>query len=382
MKKALNLLVIIVICVLSLSSCGLITGGRDVIDVDFSQYSQGLEYSWLPGGNAAVKGIGSCTDTDIKIPPFTRDGWKVIIISKSAFEGNTDITSVTIPNSVGSIMDNAFFGCTSLKTVKMEKGIQSIGQFAFSNCTSLVDVTVPSDTLVVGPSVFSNCTSLVSATLSENITLIGTGMFAGCTSLTDVHLSNTMTRIPSNMFEGCVSLVTLNVPDSVESIGIMSFYQCTNLKNVNFGKDSRLATISQYAFMECTGLEELYLPASLTKIEESAFITADNIKRIIFAENSQLSVVGEDAFGGFTRELVYVKGSQWTDAFITLVLLEKLYYTGTYEEWQTENIPPALQKVIGRCQLYFYSAEVSTDPRTWYYDNGEPTLWINPAENE
>ncbi len=89
-----------------------------------------------------VSGRGSVTDTEIVIPETYR-GKPILGISGQAFEGCTDITSVSIPDSVVEIEYNAFKGCTSLKSVKMSASVQYIGDEAFKDCTSLTDITLP-----------------------------------------------------------------------------------------------------------------------------------------------------------------------------------------------------------------------------------------------
>lgn len=55
-------------------------------------------------------------DTVVVIPP-TISSWPVTKIGEDAFQDNTTITSVTIPDSVTEIGANAFAGCTNLTSV-------------------------------------------------------------------------------------------------------------------------------------------------------------------------------------------------------------------------------------------------------------------------
>lgn len=58
-------------------------------------------------------------------------------IADYAFESRSNLTSVTIPDSVKSISFAAFHYCTGLTRATIGKGVTSIGKFAFAGCTSL-----------------------------------------------------------------------------------------------------------------------------------------------------------------------------------------------------------------------------------------------------
>ncbi len=85
-----------------------------------------------------VTGIGNETGKDITIPAYY-NGLPVTAIDYGAF-ANTDITSVTIPDSVTSIGTSAFENCASLQTVSMPASVTKIGANAFKNCTALTAI--------------------------------------------------------------------------------------------------------------------------------------------------------------------------------------------------------------------------------------------------
>ena len=79
-------------------------------------YSEGLAYTENSDGTYTVSGIGTCNDTDLRIPPTYNDK-AVTRIGRSAFNNCSSLTSITIPNSVTSIGFSAFAYCRNLTTV-------------------------------------------------------------------------------------------------------------------------------------------------------------------------------------------------------------------------------------------------------------------------
>lgn len=95
--------------------------------------SEGLDYTLRTnnsGNYYEVSGIGSCFDTKISIPE-TYNNLPIKSIGRRAFAGCTEITSITIPDSVTSIYYAAFSNCSGLISVTMGNGVTFIGDSAF-----------------------------------------------------------------------------------------------------------------------------------------------------------------------------------------------------------------------------------------------------------
>ena len=75
--------------------------------------------------------------SDVVIPAIIKT-FPVVAIGESAFE-NSNLESITIPDSVKTIGKKAFSSCTNLKTVTIGNGVKSIKHNAFENCNSLSD---------------------------------------------------------------------------------------------------------------------------------------------------------------------------------------------------------------------------------------------------
>lgn len=83
-------------------------------------------------------------------------------IAERAFYLKTEITSVTIPNTITAIESDAFYGCTSLKTFTIPSDIALIAleNNAFMWCTHLAAISLPKSLNSVGVYCFNHCQAL------------------------------------------------------------------------------------------------------------------------------------------------------------------------------------------------------------------------------
>lgn len=78
-------------------------------------------------------------------------------ISSRAFQNCTNLSSITIPDSVNNIGSNAFYLCRSLENIELPEDLSSIGDYAFAGCSSLREIELPSDVSLDGGNIFVNC---------------------------------------------------------------------------------------------------------------------------------------------------------------------------------------------------------------------------------
>ena len=229
-----------------------------------------FEYEFYSSSSKAriIKYIGS--DTEVIIPDEI-EGRPVAQIGVSAFEGNTEITSVTMGNSVELIEKNAFRECSSLKSITLSRGLLSVGRECFYHCTSLETLIIPDSVKAIGASsaagAFEGCSSLKSVTIGDGVTIVPPISFRDCTALEQITFGQSVEQIHIYAFENCTSLVSLELPDSLTAIEIGAFKNCTALADIEFG--GGLKTIASEAFYNCKSLTSLVLPDSL--------ISTDNI---------------------------------------------------------------------------------------------------------
>ena len=180
---------------------------------------------------------GASVQKEIMIPDFVEnDGitYRVTRIGAYAFNGNFDLKSITIPDSVISIGDYAFAECKSLTDITIPDSIISIGDNAFSGCRSLTNLSIPDSVIFIGNAAFYECKGLTSITIPSNLTFISDSAFQNCSALVSITIPNSVISIGDYSFKGCYSLSCIIIPDSVTAIGWYAFSGCYRLKHVYF----------------------------------------------------------------------------------------------------------------------------------------------------
>ena len=170
----------------------------------------------------------------------------VTCIGDWAFEGCSNLTDITIPESVESIGNGAFYDCDNLTTINIPSSVTSIGGYAFYYCTKLKSITISDGLIAIGGNAFSYCSSLSSITIPNGVTSIGDWAFSSCSNLAEI-----------------------NIPESVESIGEGAFVSCRNLTSLTISSGVR--NIGERAFDGCNKLTTVAIPGSVTNIGGEAF---------------------------------------------------------------------------------------------------------------
>lgn len=241
------------------------------------------------------------TEKDVKIPD-TIEETPVTYILSSAFDGNTYIETVSMPDTITDIGSSAFRNCTSLKKITLSTALTTINNCAFYNTGSLNEITIPASVKSIGSNAFYNSASKVifadgteeipqyacynnenlkSVVIPNSVNKIGSYAFYKCKLLDSVSFSEKLTDIGSNAFYYCSSIKSLDIPNSVKNISNDAFRYCISLSSVTL--TSGLQTIGSYAFGNTVSLEEIYIPDTVTSIGNHAFY--NSVKKISFAGN-------------------------------------------------------------------------------------------------
>ena len=149
--------------------------------------------------------------------------YDVDAIGGYAFSSCSNLTSITIPNSVTGIGDYAFYGCSGLTSITIPNSVTSIGGWAFWGCKGLTSITIPNSVTSIGKHAFCDCDGLTSITIPNSVTSIRWEAFKYCSGLTSITIPNSVTSIGSQAFWGCDALKSIRIPKSVTYIGEDAF---------------------------------------------------------------------------------------------------------------------------------------------------------------
>lgn len=245
-------------------------------------------------------------------PTVERDP-NIYYVCAYLFQNNENAVEVIVPYGFHEIEYAAFCGCTNISAVTLGDSIYKIHGNAFAN-TGVVDIVCPYflnkpyyATVYSDSGVFSACTSLTSITFSDHMLVIPDETCRGCSQLVNVNYPSYLKEIGNSAFYGCESLEEINIPSSVNSIGEgafsfcssasgsvvvpdgvedlenLVFYGCSSITDINL--PNGLISISQYALGNMTSLTAITIPQSVVKIGSYAFSGDTGLTSISFPEN-------------------------------------------------------------------------------------------------
>ena len=258
----------------------------------------GLEFLLINNNTEYSVSKGTATAAHIIIPVMY-NGLPVTEINTNAFRNYSDLTSITIPDSVTSISYDAFYGCTGLTSITIPDSVTSIGSGAFRGCSSLTSITIGNSVTSIGSEAFRGCPGLTSITIPDSVTSIGSSAFQDCTGLTNITIPASVTSIGNSAFSGCRGLTSITIPNSVTSIGSYAFSGCTGLTSITI--PGNVTIIGSFAFQDYTGLTNITIPGSVTIIGERAFYNCSGLTSVTIQGNITSANFSSDTFPGDLR---------------------------------------------------------------------------------
>lgn len=196
-----------------------------------------------------VTGIGKCKDSNIIIPSEYH-GLPVKSIKHDAFRGCSNLTSITISNSVTSIGSSAFFNCNSLTSITIPNSVTSIESSAFYSCIRLTIYCEVTSEPSGWSSIWNKSNRPVYYGINENnyleqegiiyIVKYNSAIVTGITNkisndvtipkeITINDITYLVTSIGSYALSDCYNLISITIPNSVISIESYAFADCKRL---------------------------------------------------------------------------------------------------------------------------------------------------------
>ncbi|MDR0830018.1 MAG: leucine-rich repeat protein [Prevotellaceae bacterium] len=309
----------------------------------YNNHSNGVLYlsNWLIGYKGTMP-----ANSNISILPSTKG------IAIIAFYGCTNLTSITIPNSVTVIGDYAF-GNTGLTSLTSEAIIPPV-IYSCEDCSTYyssiasenVPVYVPCESvnLYKNANGWRNFTNYIQETDINGKTLYYTTTSANTATITKGNIlyngnidipahivscdsqTYTVTQIAKNAFKNCSNLTSVTIPKGVTSIGDSAFYNCDRITTVNFNAENctTMGSASRPVFQGCTALATLNIGGNVQKISDYAFYNCSNINSLTFPNS--VETIGDYAFYGLNKIKTIETNAEYigSNAFQNCTLLHKV----------------------------------------------------------
>ena len=284
---------------------------------------------------------------DVVVPdsvPFDGTMHAVTKVAHDAFYHCTEITSVTLPDSIKSFGEYAFGKCYSLTSITIPEGVTEIPDDCFFNDTLLAEINFPAGLTAIGNEAFYHCAGPALLELPAGLTTIGVAAFIFCDSIRSLSIPGSVSTIGGWTFSRCSNLQFVQLGEGVDTIGYCAFRYCGNLRYINYpstlkmidgfafqydsllssnlnlpdgfttlgtlayGDNHSLTTaqlpgtmvsVPDEVFWGCTSLDKVTLGEGITTIEQSAFYDCPSLHELTLP--ASIDSIGDSVFVGSTR---------------------------------------------------------------------------------
>ena len=295
--------------------------GRYGIDCNFDANGTcGENINWeITGSSLYITGTGamynySLTEEGINNSNNTRNVYEDSSLFTKLFRPR--ITSVTIGSGITTIGTCAFNSLNNLSNVSLPDGLTTILGYAFAGSInvkneSLTNISIPNSVTTISHGAFEN-TGLTSLNIPNNVTELSRRLVSGCEHLRSITIGEGVTNIDMYPFENCPNLNTIyfnaiNCQSAHYPGGTrdgqgnfhwyVPFYKANNLTTAVIG--SKVKTIPDYMFYDCQNLSTITIPDGVTRIGIAAFYncpnltvqlpdTIDTVERSAFMSNNRI----------------------------------------------------------------------------------------------
>ena len=250
----------------------------------------------------------NCYSGDIVVPEKLDNGYTVTGIGDECFNVCTELTSVTMPNTIKTIGKYGFSYCSKLTSISIPGSVESIDNWCFHECRALETLTIEDSdkplfigistfnlgtvfyelfglkTVYVGRNIeserpaFNCCRSITSIKFGKKMTALQKSMCDGAEALEEADISASITEIPEKAFYYCYALCRVAMGNNTSIIGDNAFTAC-NLPGIKLN-NFKVTSIGKYAFSYNVNATTLTLPETLTFVDDLAFSNCRSLTTI------------------------------------------------------------------------------------------------------
>ena len=263
---------------------------------------------------------------DVVIPSEV-DGWMVSAIESSAFYGQNEVTSLTLPDTVRALHSGAISGMDNLTSVTLNEGLEYIGGSNFNRCSALTSLTIPASVRIFDGAIGS-CDQL------KEITFEGVcPIFVNTEFSFFIMPEDYVVYVPDDQFDAYAAALAEagDVVDHLQPSGRNAVVVEKENNEDWFIFDAETGTITGYkeyhafveipatiggvavkaigedAFLSDYSVFGLVLPEGLERVDARAFRQASNLCYVKFP--GTLRTIGEEAFNNAQIvEIVWSEG--------------------------------------------------------------------------
>ena len=280
----------------------LLDGGPIIASGECGDKGSNVKWALYKSGILKIYGNGNMQDYDefSQAPWKDYDGTHIAIsrmiisygvkrVGDYAFPDSCFLENLSIANSVTSIGKYAFAN-TNLRTVTIPDSVKSIDDCAFSMCNYLDDIIVspynPYFCTDDGGTLYNKDKTILIQTTNDSfpsngytipntVTTIGAGAFAG-RGFERISIPDSVTVIKDHAFSEGVSIESIRIPSKVISIGDYAFSGCIFEDPVI---PDTTTYIGNYAFAG-SDLSTIFIGSNVKKIGSGAFFNCKNLTKI------------------------------------------------------------------------------------------------------
>ena len=235
----------------------------------------------------------------------------VEVICEWAFENESPLTSLAIPESVVSIGDQAFLRMRlpQYSSITIPKGLKYIGYQIFGSYHGILDLIIEEGITEINLGYILDCAPAITLHLPSTLESIGDEGFGECDGTEHILLAEgnnhfylengvlydydktTLLRCP------ITKRGELRIPEGVTAIGVYALRLSGYAEAIDAELEPKLTvvlpqsltTIKRGAFRH-TWIDSLCIPANVSEIEEGAFEDAIHLKLDVSPDNNNFEV--------------------------------------------------------------------------------------------